>query len=103
MQLRTRVCVAMLGSFPTWSLHMEETSFLEKAGGKSQEERVAFSDGPHSFPHVKEEPLAGASAGDLAGRKSPAPRTQVIDSTRDFGRKKFSRENPPWRCSFSLL
>jgi hypothetical protein len=42
----------------------------------------------------------GASAADSAGRKSPAPKDQVIDCKRYFGAKKFSRCEPAPAGSF---
>ncbi len=36
-----------------------------------------------------------SNAGNSAGRKSPAPKDQAIESAADFGVKKFSHMNPP--------
>ena len=39
--------------------------------------------------------FAGPNAGESAGRESPVPPDQAIDSARDFGAKIFSQKNPP--------
>ena len=44
----------------------------------------------HKGPHA-----CRSNTGNSAGRKSPDPETQVIESAADFGVKKFSHRNPP--------
>ena len=44
----------------------------------------------HKGPHA-----CRSNTGNSAGRKSPDPETQVIESAADFGVKKFSHMNPP--------
>jgi hypothetical protein len=64
---------------------------------REEEEQLLYPDWPHISPHLKKENRAGAyiglNVGESAGLKSPAPETQVVDSTRDFRSKNFSRKN----------
>jgi hypothetical protein len=92
---------------------MEETSHSERADMKTrwkkgqsgnpkgralsreEEQLLLYPNWPHIFPYLKKVSFAGDLAGNSAGRESPDPETQAIDSTQDFGSEKISRENPP--------
>jgi hypothetical protein len=58
-----------------------------------EEDRLANPYWPYISPHLKKAPFTGESAGNLAGRESPAPRNQVIDSAQDFGAQNFRKMN----------
>jgi len=70
-----------------------------RALSREEEQRLLYPDWPHISPHLKKEDRAiasaGPNAGESAGRKSPVPENQVIDSKEDSGVENISRENPP--------
>jgi hypothetical protein len=70
-----------------------------RALSREEEQRLLYPDWPHISPHLKKEDRAiasaGPNAGESAGRKSPDPDCQAIDSKQDLGGKNFSQENPP--------